>query len=162
MGIIKKIIFTTILTIWIAIWFQSIWSAQNFYYNYDEASSVWNETDIWKIIKTDTVNQNDSALNKLLKLFKLSEADRYWTTWENSKAIYYAKMIINLLLSLVSIIALIMLIYAFYLMFFSKQESGMTKAKQILKWVAIAITIMWLSWFIVSFIFWIQAWFPSV
>jgi len=159
MNIIKKIIFTTILTIWIAIWFQSIWSAQNFYYNYDEASSVWNETDIWKIIKTDTINQNDSALNKLLKLFKLSETDRYNSG--TSKAIYYAKMIINLLLSLVSLIALIMLIYAFYLMFFSKQESGMTKAKQILKWVAIAITIMWLSRFIVSFIFWIQAGFPS-
>jgi len=160
MNIIKKILFMSILSIWIAIWFQSIWSAQDFYYNYNETSSVWNETDIWNIIKSDSINNNDSALNKLLELFKLSEADRYGSG--TSKAIYYAKMIINLILSLVSLIALIMLIYAFYLMFFSKQESGMTKAKQILKWVAIAITIMWLSWFIVSFIFWIQAWFPSV
>jgi NADH:ubiquinone oxidoreductase subunit 6 (subunit J) len=50
-----------------------------------------------------------------------------------------------------------MLIYAFYMMFFSKEESGMTKAKQVLKWVAIALVVMWLSRFIVSMIFWIQS-----
>jgi hypothetical protein len=50
-----------------------------------------------------------------------------------------------------------MLIYAFYMMFFSKEESGMTKAKQVLKWVIIALIVMWLSRFVVSMIFWIQS-----
>jgi len=86
------------------------------------------------------INQNDSALNKLLDLFNLSQQSRYQSG--TSKAIYYAKMIVNMLLSLVSLIALVMLIYAFYLMFFSRHESGMTKAKQVLKGVAIALAIM--------------------
>jgi NADH:ubiquinone oxidoreductase subunit 6 (subunit J) len=50
-----------------------------------------------------------------------------------------------------------MVIYAFYMIFFLKDEAGITKAKQVLKWVAIAIIIMWLSRFIVSMIFWIQS-----
>jgi NADH:ubiquinone oxidoreductase subunit 6 (subunit J) len=50
-----------------------------------------------------------------------------------------------------------MVIYAFYMIFFLKDETGITKAKQILKWVIIAITIMGLSWFIVSMIYWIQS-----
>jgi len=35
-----------------------------------------------------------------------------------------------------------MLIYAFYMMFFSKHEAGMTKAKQMMKGIALAIAIM--------------------
>ena len=152
MNLIKKIILTSILAIWIT----SFWFTIDFPYEYNESTTAaWDETEIWNIIQTDVVYNDDSALNKLLDLFQLSDQWRYdsWT----SKAIYYAKMIINMLLSLVSLIALVMLIAAFYMMFFSKQESGMTKAKQMLKWIALAITIMWLSWFIVSFIFWIQS-----
>lgn len=152
MNLIKKLILTSLLTIWII----SFWFSIDFYYDYDDTSTaIGNETEIWNIIQTDTINNNDSALNQLLELFHLSQQERYDSG--TSKAIYYIKMIINMLLSFVSLIALIMLIYAFYLMFFSKHESGMTKAKQMLKGIAIAITIMWLSWFIVSFIFWIQA-----
>ena len=147
------ILFTTIFT---TIWF-SVNANYDFPYESTDNPPVWSEyeTDIWKIIKQDNVEQEDSALNKLLALFKLSNQPRYeaWT----SKAIYYAKMIVNLMLSLVSFIALIMVIYAFYMIFFLKDETGVTKAKQILKWVAIALIIMGLSWFIVSMIFWIQS-----
>ena len=152
MNLIKKFILMSIVTIWIT----SFWFTIDFYYEYNESTTaIWDETEIGNIIQTDVVNNDDSVLNKLLDLFQLSDQSRYdaWT----SKAVYYAKMIVNMLLSLVSLIALIMLIVAFYMMFFSKHESGMTKAKQMMKWIALAITIMWLSWFIVSFIFWIQA-----
>lgn len=153
MNLLKKIILISLISIWIT----SFWFAQDFYYDYDtDSTDVWNETEIWNIIQTDVINNNESALNQLLDLFQLSNKSRYQNGWGTSKAIYYAKMIVNLLLSFVSLIALVMLIFAFYLMFFSTQESGMTKAKQMLKWIALAISIMWLSWFIVSFIFWIQ------
>lgn len=153
MNLIKRLILISLLTIWII----SFWFSIDFYYDYNETSTdIWQEAEIWNIIQTDTINNNNSALNQLLELFHLSQQDRY-NSW-NSKAIYYIKMIVNMLLSFVSLIALIMLIYAFYLMLFSKHESGMTKAKQMLKGVAIAIAIMWLSWFIVSFFFWIQQW----
>jgi Flp pilus assembly pilin Flp len=42
-------------------------------------------------------------------------------------------MIVNLLLSFVGFVALVMVIYAFYMIFFLKDETGITKAKQILK-----------------------------
>lgn len=153
MNLFKKIILISLVSIWLS----SFWIAQDFYYDYNtNSTAIWNETEIWNIIQTDVINNNESVLNQLLDLFQLSNKDRYQNGWGTSKAIYYAKMIVNLLLSFVSLIALVMLIFAFYLMFFSTQESGMTKAKQMLKWIAIAITIMWLSWFIISFIFWIQ------
>ena len=152
MNLIKKLILTSMLTIWII----SFWFSIDFYYDYDETTTaIWDETEIWHIIQTDVIENNDSSLNKLMDLFHLSQQD--WYDSGTSKAIYYIKMIVNMLLSFVSLIALVMLIYAFYMMFFSKHESGMTKAKQMLKGIAIALAIMWLSWFIVSFIFWIQA-----
>lgn len=155
MNLIKKLILTSI----VAMTISSFWFSIDFYYDYEDSSTpIWDETKIGTIIKTDVINDNDSSLSKLLELFHLSDKSRYNNWWGKSKAIYYAKMIINMALSLVSLIALVMLIYAFYMMFFSKHESGMTKAKQMLKWIALAIVIMWLSWFIISFIFWIQQW----
>jgi hypothetical protein len=47
------------------------------------------------------------------------------------------------------------LIFAFYLMFFKEEEEGRTQAQKIIKWVLIAIAVMWISYFIVSFIFYI-------
>lgn len=151
MTLIKKIILISLVMIWIT----SFWFSIDFYYESNwTQNDVEEQTNIWGIIQTDVINNTDSSLNRLLDLFNLSQQDRYdsWT----SKAIYYTKMIINMLLSFVSLIALVMVIFAFYLMFFSTHESGITKAKQMLKWVAIAIAIMGLSWFIVSFIFWVQ------
>ncbi len=152
MNLIKKLILTSMLTIWLI----SFWFSIDFYYDYDETTTaIWEETEIWHIIQTDVIENSDSSLNKLLELFHLSQQE--WYDSGTSKAVYYIKMIVNMLLSFVSLIALVMLIYAFYMMFFSKHESGMTKAKQMLKGIGIALAIMWLSWFIVSFIFWIQA-----
>ena len=153
MNFIKKLILTSI----VAIWITSFWFAIDFYYEYSGTpDDVETQTDIWQIINNDVIESDDSSLNRLLDLFQLSNKDRYNSG--TSKAIYYAKMIVNMLLSLVSLIALVMLIYAFYMMFFSKHEAGMTKAKQMMKGIALAIAIMWLAWFIVSFIFWIQQW----
>jgi len=151
MKLLRKLIFTLIATS--LVWF---WFSIDFYYDYDDTStSIWEETEVGAIIQSDVIDDNESVLNRLLSLFNLSQQSRYDSG--TSKAIYYAKMIVNMMLSFVSFIALVMLIYAFYMMFFSKEESGMTKAKQVLKWVAIALVVMWLSRFIVSMIFWIQS-----
>lgn len=147
---------TTLITMWLY-----VGANYDFPYEYmtneNEISSSNYETEIWQIMKYDNVTQTNSVLNRLLKLFKLSSQDWYQEWWWTSKAVYYAKMIVNLMLSFVSFIALVMVIYAFYMIFFLKDEAGITKAKQVLKWVAIAIIIMWLSRFIVSMIFWIQS-----
>lgn len=76
---------------------------------------------------------------------------------ESATAVVYIQYIINMLLWLAAFIALIILIYGFYLMFFSKQEEWFEKAKKIIIWVTVALFIMWLSWIIVSFLFYLYS-----
>lgn len=109
-------------------------------------------TNLANIVKTDAVNQSTSILKRLTDFFRLS-----WTSYDNpgstSKATDYVKWILNILLGLVSFLSLVMVIFAFYLIFFSKGEDGVSKARKILIGVGIALAIMWLSWFIASFFF---------
>lgn len=102
-----------------------------------------------KIIKSDT-NAPTSILKRLTDFFRLSGTSYNTGT---SVATNYVKRILNILLGLVSFLSLVMIVFAFYLIFFSKGEEGVTKAKKILIGVGIALAIMWLSWFIASFFF---------
>lgn len=152
----KKILFSLLLIIWLT-WFVVKW--EDFYY---DVSKDWNvvkdfdneSLDIWAVITDDAVSPDSSVLQRLLSVFKLKWSNRYDNNWE-LKAFAYIKMIVNFLLALVSLIALILTIYGFYLMFFSGQDEWLKKAKKILTWVAIALAIMWLSRFIISFLFYV-------
>jgi Flp pilus assembly pilin Flp len=44
-------------------------------------------------------------------------------------------------------------IYGFVQVIFAKDEEGVTKARKTVQWAAIAIGIIAVSWFIVSFLF---------
>jgi len=103
------------------------------------------------LIKPDT-QQSTSILKRLTDFFRLSGTS-YDNPNSTSKATDYVKWILNILLGLVSFLSLVMIIYAFYLIFFSKDEEAVGKAKKILIGVGIALAIMWLSWFIASFFF---------
>ena len=109
-------------------------------------------TNLAEVVKQDAVNPTTSILKRLTDFFKLS-----WTTYDKtgstSKATDYVKWILNLFLGLVSFLSLVMIIFAFYLIFFSKGEDGVGKAKKIFIGVGIALAVMWLSWFIASFFF---------
>lgn len=104
------------------------------------------------IIKSDTQNQT-SILQRLTSFFRLSGTSYNPGGTNTSTATNYVKWILNILLGLVSFLSLAMIIFAFYLIFFSKGEDGVTKARKILVGVAIALAIMWLSWFIAQFFF---------
>ena len=101
------------------------------------------------IIKPDTQNST-SILKRLTDFFRLSGTSYDTGT---SVATNYVKWILNILLGLVSFLSLVMVIFAFYLIFFSKGEEGVTKAKKILIGVGIALAIMGLARFIASFFF---------
>ena len=107
-------------------------------------------TNLGDVVKQDTVNPTTSILKRLTDFFRLSGTS--YDTW-TSKATNYVKRILNILLGLVSFLSLVMIIFAFYLIFFSKGEDGVAKAKKILIGVGIALAIMGLSWFIASFFF---------
>jgi hypothetical protein len=96
--------------------------------------------------KTD-IKDNDSIINRLLKVFWLSKID-----WDH-KFISYVRAILNIALWLLSMVALIMTIYTFYLMFFTENEAWAKKAKWNLVGIFIALAIIGLAWLIVSFIF---------
>lgn len=101
------------------------------------------------LIAPDT--QDDAGLLKTLsRFFRVTD-----TAYDDAEtpATNYVKWLLNILLGLVSFLALVMVIFAFYLIFFSKWEEAVGKAKKILIGVAIALAIMWLSWFIASFFF---------
>lgn len=101
------------------------------------------------LIKPDT-QESTSLLSKLTDFFRLSGTSYDVGT---SKATNYVKRILNILLGLVSFLSLVMVIFAFYLIFFSKGEESVGKAKKILIGVGIALAIMGLSRFITSFFF---------
>lgn len=101
------------------------------------------------LIKPDT-QANTSLLSRLTNFFRLSGTSYDTGT---SKATNYVKRILNILLGLVSFLSLAMVIFAFYLIFFSKGEEAVGKAKKILVGVGIALAIMGLSRFIASFFF---------
>lgn len=132
--------------------------SDSFYYENgitETSSSQTEKTDLAKIIKEDNVSDankitnTNSLLYKIRGFFKLNK-DPYNA---EEPAIAYVKMLINMALGFVSFISLILVIFAFYLILFSKGEDWVKKAKAILKWVAIAIVVMWLSRIIVSFLF---------
>jgi len=94
--------------------------------------------------------ESPSLLNDILSVFKLDSETYQWVP----KFISYVKFIVNLWLGLLSFVTLVMLIYTFYMIFFSKRDEAIKKAIWNLKWIFVALAIMWLSWLIVSFIFW--------
>lgn len=107
------------------------------------------KTEIGKIIKKESVNNQGGLLYQIRGYFQLNK-DTY--SWEEP-ALEYAKMLINMVLSFVSLISLILVIVAFYLIFFWKWEEAVKKAKWILKGVAIAIGLIAISWIIVNSLF---------
>lgn len=147
---LKKIYFTLFCLVWLSTF---VIAQNDFYYETNPNNTTYTDNlEIWKIVKWDAIKPSQSILNKMLKLFWLNTTT--YNQWPQ-KAIFYLKMILNIILGLVSFISLILIIYSFYLMFFVKEEEWFTKAKKTLTWVFIALAIMWLSRFIVNLIFYI-------
>jgi hypothetical protein len=109
-------------------------------------------TDLSTLIKEDAVTPSDGILQTLSKFFRVSGTS-YNPDNTGSPALNYVKWLLNMVLGLVSFIALVLVIFAFYLIFFSKDEEGIKKAKKILTGVAIALAIMGVSRLIVSYFF---------
>lgn len=149
--------FLKILSLFLLGWFMitniGVFWANDFPYEISDTTNEWS-TDFANMVNRDAIQNTDWALTQLLEVFQLSNQDWYGT--DNQKALNYIKWILNMALSLTSLIALLLLVYVFYMMFFSEHEEGLKKAKAYLKWIAIALAILWLSWVIISYILYIQ------
>lgn len=127
--------------------------SDDFPYTWIDVNPWTMDTDFSNIIKNWINEDNNNWFYRLLRAF-MPKTDMYMQDGDNEPSfIFYLKTIVNLLLSFVSFIALIFVIYAFYMIFFKKDEAGITTAKQIIKWVIIALFVIWLSRIVVSFLY---------
>lgn len=126
--------------------------AQNTFPYADTTENIKKEStvDLKKDIKAGVVDDKNSVLNQLLKVFGI---DNIPGADSKQPATNYVRMLMNIVLGLASFVALVMLIMAFYNMFFSDQEKGADSARKTILGVTYAIFILGLSWFIISFIF---------
>lgn len=105
--------------------------------------------DLGKEIKENAIDPEDSASELIQK-----ELGVNYQNADNQRATFYIKQVINRFLAVIWLIALIVLIYWFYKMFFASDgEESFGEALKIVKWAALALFVIWLSWFIVSMIF---------
>ncbi len=108
-------------------------------------------TNLGKVIKDDAVDPNDSAINKIQKSLQVDYQD---SKGVDQTATYFVKNILNWLMSIAGLVALIVLLYGFYQMFVAKDhKSGYEEAFKIVKGAAIALFVIALAWFIVSWFF---------
>lgn len=111
---------------------------------------------------TNTLNYSDTNL--------WNELRQAWTIYTNpylaflyssfnirqTTATWYIIVLINYFLSIVWTVAVLVLIYWFYLMFATDNQSeAFGKAKKYVAISALALFIMWFSWIIVSYLFYI-------
>lgn len=108
-------------------------------------------TNLGKVIKDDAVDPNDSAINKIQKSLQVDYQD---SKGVDQTATYFVKNILNWLMSIAGLVALIVLLYGFYQMFVAKDhKSGYEEAFKVVKGAAIALLVIALAWFIVSWFF---------
>lgn len=101
------------------------------------------------IIKEDVVQANDGVVKRVLRLFNLDQ----FTNLSDASALEFVKYIINIALWLVTFVAVVVIIYWFVQVIFAKDGDGVTKARKTITGAAIAIAIIAISWFIVTFLF---------
>ncbi len=114
-------------------WWWTIWDPIREWAYQIVNSSDWNY-EVWWIIN-DEITDHETALNNTLELIT---------------------RIINYALGLLSLVALVYLLFHGFMMVTAAWDDA--KYKKWLKWIkyaAIALTGIWLSRFIISFIFWI-------
>lgn len=154
-----------ILLLFVTFFIQSnCFSGQfDFIYEIDESPENWapiidegleDNTNFWRIINDNIVDKQDSDLNQMIWVYH-NDTDITGPNSKENKAVVYTRIIINYFLALVWFVALIILIYWFYMMFGSSHEEWMKKAKKYIVWAVIAIFVIWVSRFIIS-------WFMSI
>jgi len=132
----KKILLSVIILLWV-VWFSI---ADDFPYENVDSSENMNQI----------INNDNSAIKQI------------WDTyvWENtlnedSPAEYYISKVLNYFLSITWFISFLVLAYWFSLVFTEKSDEWIKKWYKYIKMASIALIIIWLSWLISTWIFYI-------
>ncbi len=138
-------------------------SAQTFWFDVDEylasepyedvfddvgSSSAEENSDIWKILADITTN-DDPEENLVQSIME----SLWFQFWNENPVLLFVNNLINFALVVVGLIAMVALLYGFYSMFFGKAEEAYEEAKKIVLNATIALVVIWLAWFLVSWAF---------
>lgn len=125
--------------------YQVLWIESSFPYTQQGRDTSQSDT---RVMVKEQVASNNSLLRDLIDAFTPDGRD-----YQDS-AIDYAKYILNYLLWIVSFLALIVIMYGFFQMFmFWPNQKSYDTALSYVKVAALALAIMRLAYFIVSFFF---------
>ena len=119
----------------------------------DEDISGADATEIGQIIKEDSIDADsadgDGVVLQIMAAFGIDYTDQ-----TDQTATFYVKEIINWLLAIIGLVALISMLWWFYKMLLAKDsEEWYTSAKKIVSNAALALVIIGISWFLVSWFF---------
>ena len=143
------LLFSLVITVMVA---STVQAAEPFPYDTppptpsNKFGTVTPDTLQWSI--KDSVVDPDGPIQRLIKTFLPDRPTGQWVFW-------YIQYVINIALSLVAFIAIIVLIYWFYGILFTESQEGIKNAQKTVKWAFIAIILMWISWVIIKFMFYI-------
>lgn len=105
--------------------------------------------DMGKLVKEDAIDPKTSASERIQNVLGVDYADA-----ENQRATYYIQRLINRFLAIIGLIALGVMVYGFYKMFVAKDNAAAFQdALKIVKWAAIALIAIGVSWYVVSILF---------
>ncbi len=146
-----------ILLIWaVSILIGSIVFAQSIGFDdvKEKPYDVWNDTqqgeqavDLGKVFEKDAISPGDSVSERIQKFLKVDYPSQQRET-------FFIKNVFNWFLAIIGMVALIVLIYAFYQMLTAEwSEEKLKEARKIMIGATIALLVIWLSRFIVSFLF---------
>ncbi len=143
----KKII------VWLLVWiigFFSLWWIvaydidPSFPYDVSDAQKWEEAINIWKIIKEEAIDPDDSASEQIQAAYKIDLED-------DQRATAYIKEVMNRILAIIGLVALTTLIYGFYRMILTTDnEEGYKNARKIIVTAIIALFIIGTAWILVS------------
>ena len=117
---------------------------------YDLGEPVSNaSTDIGEVLKGEVVENENSLLLFFADLFGLGDS----IGDEDDVAVNFVLRVVNIILGLVSFVALAWLLFTFLKLFFGKSEGALSGVGKTITGIAIAIALIGISWFVVSYLF---------
>lgn len=128
----------------------------------DVGKYYWNTDTIWteNILNTEDLDNPIKAWAKDLwpnSINGISDDKSTDREWSKDNVLKIIQRVINYVLWFLAMISLILIIYNWFVLLLSPKDENTKKAKEIIVKIIRAIWGIWISWIIISSIFWVIA-----
>lgn len=126
-------------------WLAVAW---DFDFPYDGETTNTNEADIWQSLSENAIGEESTA-EEIQRTFNVAR-DSEW----DQRATDYIRVIINWFLAIVGLVALVVVVLGFYKMLVSSDnEAALWEARKTVINAALALAVIGIAWFVVSWFF---------